>query len=577
MTRLALVLTLALSFVLLPLAGGQTSQGILFLQEETPSVASPQADSLSESQTPTPTETPSPTETESPTPTPTETAFPTATLLPPLTETPTPLSAPPEEEGFILFRLAPAQSPASLRNATNLAVQDIGLADLGLYAVSVPLSQQAQTLETLLSQPGILYAEIDGIVTGQETIPNDPLFPLQYALVNIRAPQGWQLNTGAASITIAIVDSGVDISHPELAPKLLPGYDFVSMDSFPQDENGHGTHVAGIAAAQSDNGAGMAGVSWGAKILPVRVLNASNSGKYSDVALGIKYATDQGAQVINLSLGGSTPSSALEEAINYAAAHGVALVAAAGNNGGGILYPAAYPAVIAVASTDSANQRAASSSYGAAMDLSAPGVSIYSLSPGGAFTYKSGTSMASPHVAGALAVLMGANGGNAWLARQALEVSALDINPTGWDIYTGAGLIQLDAALQKMAPPTPSPTPSPSPTATPSITAIATAPRAISVTPVYSWGEDVPVVAAQAAFLTVSATVLLASPSPTPTVTPTPAFTLTASPPASAPRLPAPKDSPSLFLPCLGSLLLSLGLGLAAWASRRVGETSWSR
>ena len=120
-----------------------------------------------------------------------------------------------------------------------------------------------------------------------DTIPSDPNWSLQYGLVNIRAPQGWDYSTGSAAVTIAIIDSGVDLSHADLAAKIVPGYDFVNGDSIPQDDNGHGTHVAGIAAASGNNGIGVAGVSWGARIMPVKVLNAGGNGSFADVAAGI--------------------------------------------------------------------------------------------------------------------------------------------------------------------------------------------------------------------------------------------------------------------------------------------------
>ena len=146
--------------------------------------------------------------------------------------------------------------------------------------------------------------EPDYPVQALDTFPNDPSFASQYALTAIHAPQGWDISTGSSSVTIAILDSGVDLNHLDLAGKILQGYDFVNNDNVPFDDYGHGTHVAGIAAALGNNGLGIAGVSWGARILPVKILDASGNGSYSNVATGIIWATDQGAQIINMSLGG---------------------------------------------------------------------------------------------------------------------------------------------------------------------------------------------------------------------------------------------------------------------------------
>jgi len=211
--------------------------------------------------------------------------------------------------------------------------------------------------------------------------------------------------------------------------------------------------VAGIAAASSNNGAGIAGVSWGARIMPVKVLRASGGGTYATTVEGVIWAVDHGAQVINLSLGGTGPSSSLEDAINYARSKGVVVVAAAGNTAGNfVLYPARYPNVIAVARTNSANNWEASS-YGPEIDLSAPGTLIYSTVIGG-YDYKSGSSMSTGFVSGLAAILMGIPGNaSPDVIESQMESTALDIEFAGWDEYTGAGLIQMDAAIQQALQP----------------------------------------------------------------------------------------------------------------------------
>jgi thermitase len=215
-------------------------------------------------------------------------------------------------------------------------------------------------------------------------------------------------------IKIAIVDTGVDLSHPELAKKIVGGWDFVDNDAVPQDGNGHGTSVAGVAAAVTNNALGIAGTAPEASILPVRVLNNSGSGTIANVAAGIMYAADQGAQVINISLGGSSGSTALQQAVQYAWNKGSVLVAAAGASGSTTpTYPAAYPEVIAVACTTQSDTLCSFSTYGSWVDVGAPGVNIRTISSGGGTVYLSGTSYSAAIVSGVAALLAGQGRSNA--------------------------------------------------------------------------------------------------------------------------------------------------------------------
>jgi LPXTG-site transpeptidase (sortase) family protein len=354
-----------------------------------------------------------------------------------------------------------------------------------------------------------------------DTIPNDPGWRNQYGLLAIHAPQGWDLSTGSAAVTIAVEDTGVDLGHVDLAGKIVPGFDFVNSDNDPQDDNGHGTHVAGIAAAVSNNGIGVAGVSWGAHIMPVKVLNASGNGSYADVAAGIVWAADNGAQVINLSLGGSMPSFVLEDAVNFAYGRDVTLVAAAGNSGSNsVLYPARYPHVIAVAATDSSNNRASFSNFGPEIDVAAPGVAIYSTTLDNNYAYLSGTSMAAPFVSGLAAILRGIPGNVSpdEITRE-IETTALDLGIPGRDDLYGYGLIQMDAALQPLLP-----------TSTPSFTPTST-----------STGLPQP------PFTPSSTPTATLTPTPTETATPTVTVTSTSTPASTSTGLPRPTFTPSSF------------------------------
>jgi thermitase len=342
------------------------------------------------------------------------------------------------------------------------------LDELGSLLLKVPEGKVPEAISVFLSCPDIQYAEPNYLLSSTDTFPDDPNWANQYGLNNIHAPQGWDVLTGSTAVTIAVIDTGVDFGHLDLAYKIVPGYDFVNNDSNPQDDNGHGTHVAGIAAASSNNGTGISGVSWGARIMPVKVLNAGGGGSYANVAQGIIWATDNGAQIINLSLGGGAFSATLQNAVDYAYGQGVTIIASSGNSGSNfVLYPARFPHVIAVGATDSSDTRAWLSNYGPELDLVAPGISIYSTTIGG-YGYKSGTSMSAPFVAGLAAIIRGVAGyGSPDMIEWVMESNALDLGLAGKDDLYGYGLIQMDAALLFVLPPTPAPTPTPTPPVSP--------------------------------------------------------------------------------------------------------------
>jgi thermitase len=329
------------------------------------------------------------------------------------------------------------------------------IAQLSVSRLKVPAGRTAEAIDRLKACPGVIYAEPNYVVSAAETIPDDTFWSNQYGLRAIRAPQGWDLAAGSSAVTIAVVDSGVDLAHVDLAGKILPGYDFINNDAVPQDDFylSHGTHVAGIAAAITDNGTGVAGVSWGARLLPVKVLDSSGNGTSAGVAEGITWAVDHGAQVINLSLGGPDPSTVLEDAVNYAYGQGVVVVAAAGNFGTNApFYPASYAHVIAVAATDSSNNRYANSDFGSWVDLAAPGVSVFSTLRNNTYGNLTGTSMASPFVAGLAAILRGLPGNTSPdQIEQQLETTALDLGTAGRDDLFGYGLIQADAAIRSVS------------------------------------------------------------------------------------------------------------------------------
>lgn len=361
----------------------------------------------------------------------------------------------------VLLKVSGSAPSALRKNLGKLGkASDSGLAlgDGSLLVLKVPAGTVEKTIADLQKQPGVVYAEPDYYVYAQEVIPNDPAWPSQYGPRHIHAPAAWEISKGASGVTIAILDSGVDFHQPDLAPKLVAGFDFVNLDDDPQDDFGHGTQVAGVAAAVTDNKKGIAGISWGARIMPVKVLNSYGSGSILNVAAGIRFAANSGARVINLSLGGAfpppiDPPKTLCDAVAYAANLGVVVVAAAGNGyGAGVYYPGACPEALAISATDQTDQVADFSSQGPEVALAAPGVDIISdgwLANGEPLVTESGTSFSAPFVSGAAAILLGIPGNrySSDVIRQ-LETTAKDLGPGGRDDFYGYGLLQLDAALK---------------------------------------------------------------------------------------------------------------------------------
>ena len=288
----------------------------------------------------------------------------------------------------------------------------------------------------------------------------DPLLAQQWGLFAIGADHVWTTTTGQGVI-VAVVDSGSG-PHPDLAENLLPGRSFSgsteTINGNDIDSSGHGSHVAGIIAAVANNGIGGSGVAPNAKILPIQVLDQAGQGDARDVAAGVRFAADNGARVINLSLGGATESSSLTQAITYANDKGVLVVAAAGNGGAADKpkWPASLDLTLAVTAVDQANNATSFDQRGDYIDLSAPGANIVSTAKGDYVTL-SGTSMAAGFVAGAAALLFAAEPRvtNAQV-RDILLRTATDIGEPGRDVTFGAGLINMVAALaelQRMYPP----------------------------------------------------------------------------------------------------------------------------
>jgi subtilisin family serine protease len=319
----------------------------------------------------------------------------------------------------------------------------------------------------------VLWAELNGEVRAQGITPNDNFYQAQqWNLRLIGLPEAWVFTTGD-TIPIAVIDTGIDLDHPDLAAKVwtnagevpgngadddgngyvddVNGWDFAYGDAIPQDENNHGSHVAGILAAHTDNTTGIAGVCWQSPIMPLQALKKDGNGNYDDVAEAIIYAADNGARVLNLSLGGEEYSQALADAVSYARSAGCIVVAAAGNDDyqpTPVLYPAALPETLAVAATTAGDEPWADSNRGPEIDVAAPGVGIFSASRSGSYYSGDGTSAATPHVSGLAALVWSLQG--TLTAEQVTDVitsTIHDVYTPGWDQRTGWGRIDAQAAI----------------------------------------------------------------------------------------------------------------------------------
>ena len=337
--------------------------------------------------------------------------------------------------------------------------------------VSVPGTEDAQdegltddlsrVKEELEGEPGVAAVEYDHAREVSYS-PGDPGLPDQWGLKKTGFRSAWDAARGDG-VRIAVIDSGITAGHPELSGKIVAQRDFVNGDGTADDDLGHGTHVAGIAAARTGNGTGIAGGCPGCELLVAKTMQGK-IGYDSDVAKGIIWAADNGADVVNLSLTGPERSNVLKRAVDYAWNKGAVVVAAAGNSGDGtVQYPAAYSNAIAVAATNRSDKRASFSTVGDWVDVAGPGVGVLSALPGG-YGYMNGTSMATPHVA-ALAGLLAEEGLSNEQIKNRIISNTTDLGPAGRDPYFGTGRIDAARALRMPAtrPPAPEPAPKPEP------------------------------------------------------------------------------------------------------------------
>lgn len=351
----------------------------------------------------------------------------------------------------LLIRYRRDAEPASIERM--LAVQ--GLKSRQRERVSiVDVSEGAlPRVQAFLERTGLFdYVERD-YYAHTAAIPNDPSFDLQWHLNKIQAPAAWDITTGAPGTVIAVIDSGVDPTHPELAPRLVTGWSFLARNTNTADTLGHGTAVAGTVAAATNNGAGVAGVTWSNRVMPLVVVDETDSATYSDIARAICHAADRGVRVINISLGGPAPSATLQDAVDYAWNKGAVIFAAAMNAGTSTpYYPAACRRAVAVSATDANDNLAAFSGFGSWITLSAPGSGILTTANGGGYGYWAGTSFASPIAAAVAGLALSVNPS---LSNEALvtllKETSDDLGEAGFDARFGWGRVNAWRAVQAAA------------------------------------------------------------------------------------------------------------------------------
>jgi thermitase len=392
-----------------------------------------------------------------------------------------PLARPGFVPGELIIRLPAANARAGANLTPQLAAAGVQrlrtIPELGLAVVTVPPSGDPTVAAASLAASGAVEWAEPNYTFALDYVPDDRDYQAKQTpyLKWLKAEDAWEITLGNPQVILAVLDTGVDTGHEDLSgaiwtnPGEVPGngvdddgngfvddvngWDFADNHAGIDDDHGHGTHVAGIAAASIGNGKGIAGLAGGVTIMPVDVFGGG-IGTYEDLIRAIVYATDNGAHVINMSLGASSYSRGEAMAINYAVENGVVVVAAAGNQGREAYhYPAAHENVIAVASTTAQDVVSSFSNRGTFIDVAAPGSSVWSTFPGDRYGSLSGTSMATPHVAGLAALILSRNAGLAPSeVRQIIEGAADDLGAAGYDIVYGHGRINAGRALSNTPP-----------------------------------------------------------------------------------------------------------------------------
>lgn len=319
------------------------------------------------------------------------------------------------------------------------------IAAINVHIVQLPLNINEKAIAALLAKnPQLEFAEVDSLLAPIQ-LTDDPYYSSQWHLPKINAPAAWDNSTGSGVI-IAILDTGVDVTHPDLAARMVPGYNFYANNTNITDVYGHGTKCAGTAAAIGNNTIGTAGAAWNAQIMPLKISGDDGYGSYSAMASGLTWAADRGARVASISYMISGSSTVISAAQYFQNKGGV--VVTSGGNSGAFNATLANDALVSVSATDSGDNRAGWSTYGDYIDIAAPGVGIWTTTAGGGYGAPSGTSFSSPLTAGVVALMFSANPNlTPTQAKSLLYSTAFDLGTTGWDQYYGHGRVDAAAAV----------------------------------------------------------------------------------------------------------------------------------
>ena len=355
---------------------------------------------------------------------------------------------------FVAGRVLVKFGPKVIREHAQQVIAALGARDaneireIGVHILELPQhANESAFVEAFRARPEVEFAELDWTLSLTEISPNDPFFndPNAWGLQKIKGPEAWSVSTGQSSVIIAILDTGVDGSHPDLTAKMVPGWNIVDNNADTTDVKGHGTMVAGTAAASSNNGIGVTAVAWNCAIMPVRIAGSDGYATVSDIASGLTWAGNHGARVANISFNANGYAT-ISSAANYFQSKGGVVTVAAGNDGASVSL-ADDPSLLTVGATDSSDILFSWSNRGNNLDLVAPG-HVVTTAPGSSYAGADGTSFAAPIVAGAAALLFSVNPGfTASQVQNILKQSCDDLGSSGWDSTYGYGRVNLLRAL----------------------------------------------------------------------------------------------------------------------------------